>query len=102
MSANASKFNALIIKTGTQNIDIDILVNGSTIPTVSSAKLLGVTIDNKLQFDEHVDIVCLKASRQINAIARLSKFLDTSTLRMLYNSFINSNFLFCAMSGILD
>ena len=96
MSANPSKFNALIIKSGITNVDIDILVDGSIIPTVSSAKLLGVTIDNKLQFDEHVDIVCLKASRQINAIARLSKFLDTSTLRMLYNSFINSNFLFCA------
>ena len=63
---------------------------------MSSAKLLGVTIDKKLHFGDHVDKICMKASRQINAIARIAKYLNTDTLRMLYNAFINSNFLYCA------
>ena len=81
---NASKFN------------IEILVNGHSVPTMSSVKLLGVTIDQKLHFGEHVEKICMKASRQINAIARIAKYLDTHTLRMMYNAFINSNFLYCA------
>ena len=63
---------------------------------MSSAKLLGVTIDDKLHFDEHIDNICKRASRQINAIARISKHLKKKTLHMLYTDFIKSNFLYCA------
>ena len=76
--------------------DISISVDGTIIPMVSSAKLLGVTIDERLNFDVHVDLICKKASRQINAIARVAKFLKKETLHMLYKAFINSNFLYCA------
>ena len=96
MSSNASKLNALILKSAHQCDNISILIDGTSIPIVSSAKLLGVTIDERLNFDEHVNTICKKASRQINAIARIAKFLKTETLRMLYTAFINSNFLYCA------
>ena len=95
MSANASKFNAILLKSGQISEDFLLSVDGSNVPMVPSAKLLGVTIDDKLNFDEHVVNICKKASGQINAIARIAKFLNTRTLRMLYNSFINSNFLYC-------
>ncbi len=29
-------------------------------------KLLGITIDENLKFDKHVNIICKKAARQIN------------------------------------
>ena len=32
-----------------------------------SVKLLGVTIDNKLNFHEHVPIICKKASQKLHA-----------------------------------
>ena len=32
---------------------------------------MGVTIDNKLKFDKHVENICQKASRKLNAFARL-------------------------------
>ena len=35
-----------------------------------SVKLLGVTIDFKLDFDEHISNVCKKASRQLNVLKK--------------------------------
>ena len=39
--------------------------------------------------------VCQKASKQVNAIMRLSNVLDTSAKKAIYDSFILSNFTYC-------
>ena len=39
-------------------------------------KLLGITIDNKLFFTEHVHTICDKASLNLNVLARLSSFMS--------------------------
>ena len=36
--------------------------------------------------------VCKKAARQLNALTRISNYLDVSARRMIYNSFVASNF----------
>lgn len=40
-----------------------------------SVKLLGVTIDNNLNFKEHIFAPCKKASSQLHAISILEKYL---------------------------
>ena len=37
----------------------------------SSVKLLGIEIDNKLNFEKQISSICKKASNQLNAICRL-------------------------------
>ena len=37
-----------------------------------SKKLLGVTLDSKLDFNVHVNQVCMKASQKLYAVARIS------------------------------
>ena len=90
MSANIPKFKALFLNSNMISDEIQLSVNEYDVPIVSSAKLLGVTFDDKLNFNEHVEILCRKASLQINAIVRLAKFLDKRTLRILYNLYYNS------------
>ena len=63
-----------------------------------SIKVLGIVLDNKLKFDEHVSQMCLKASRQINALKRISKYLDQKCRILVYKSFISSNFNYCPVS----
>ena len=58
-------------------------------------KVLGVMLDSKLNFNHHVSALCTKAARQLNALARISRFLSTSSRMIIYNSFINSNFNYC-------
>ena len=43
-------------------------------------------------------MLCLKASRQINALKRVSKYLDEKCRIMVYKSFISSNFNYCPVA----
>ena len=71
---------------------------GSTkIETKNTVKLLGITIDNKLNFEEHISELCKKASMQLNAISRLHRFIDKEQKEALMNSFIFSNFNYCLL-----
>ena len=62
-----------------------------------SEKLLGVTIDNKLSFTEHVRKICDKASQKLNALARLSSFMSLEKRRLIMKAFVNSQFGYCPL-----
>ena len=51
--------------------DANIQISNVTIKISSSKKLLGVTNDNKLNLEKHVENICQKASRKLNALAIL-------------------------------
>ena len=55
----------------------NIQIANVTIKSSTSKKLLGVTIDNKLKFNKHVENNFQKASRKLNALARQVKDMDT-------------------------
>ena len=60
-------------------------------------KLLEVKIDNKLTFDCHVSDMCKNANRKINALARISPFININKRRILMNSFFRSQFNCCPL-----
>ena len=41
--------------------------------------------------------LCNKAARQLNALALISKYIDVPSRKMINNSFIVSNFTYCAL-----
>jgi ribonucleases P/MRP protein subunit RPP40 len=50
------------------------LVSGNdTIDTVTSFKLLGVNISSDLRWDEHIDIICAKASKRLHYLSLLKR-----------------------------
>ena len=57
--------------------------------------LLGVNIDWKLNFNNHVHIICAKATAKLKALYRLRSKLSHSQKMILYNSFIMSIFNYC-------
>ena len=97
MQANPDKFHFMLISTKAQNIDTLDIGNGTIIKSESHIKALGVEIDCKLNFNEHVSATCKKAALQLNALARISRFLDVSSRKVIYNSFIFSNFNYCPL-----
>ena len=44
---------------------------------MNSIKLLGVTIDNKLNFSVHINITCKKANQRIGVLMRLKNLVPT-------------------------
>ena len=64
---------------------------------VSSVELLGIQIDDKLNFNLHVSNICRSAANQLNALIRLKRFLGFKEKRILINSYFMANFNFCLL-----
>ena len=60
-------------------------------------KLLGIKVDSRLNFNEHLDGIIKEASRKINALSRITPFLNISKRRILMNSFFSSQFNYCPL-----
>ena len=67
------------------------------IKNTNCEKLLGIKVDSRLNFNEHLDGIIKKASRKINALSRIIPFMNISKRRILMNSFFNSQFNYCPL-----
>ena len=63
-------------------------------------KILGVAIDNKLNFKSHISELCKKASHKIATLSRLSSYLHNSEKKLMFNSIIKSQFSYCPLIWI--
>ena len=60
-----------------------------------SVRLLVITIDDRLYFNEHISNICKSAANQLNSFVRLKIFLGSNERKVLVNSFVLSNFSYC-------
>ena len=86
LKANPGKSHLLLTSRDEASIKID----DTDIKSSSSKKLLGVIIDNKLTFNEHVSKLCKRASNELHALARISKYMTKDKLRTVMNAFFTS------------
>ena len=63
----------------------------------SSVELLGIQIDDKLNFNLHIGNICRSAANQLNALIRLKRFLGFKEKRILINSYFMANFNYCPL-----
>ena len=61
MIVNPDKFQAMVLGRHKQKETINLTINGAEIKGQNSITLLGVQIDNKLNFDNHISNACKKA-----------------------------------------
>ena len=61
------------------------------------ATLLGVTLDNKLNFNAHINTVFKEACRKLNALICIAKYLNRNQKKMLINAFFYSHFNYCPL-----
>ena len=85
--ANWSWSNHLVMKTKTMLVtgrhlqkkldtfDIHLRMNGKNLEQVSLFKLLGLTFDDELSFDVHVEKLCTKLSQKIAVLSKLKRCL---------------------------
>ena len=64
MKANPDKFQAIAIGKKTKGQNRSFNLSGNKIVCEDNVKLLGVTIDSDMNFDNHISEMCKKASRQ--------------------------------------
>ena len=95
LQLNSDKCKLLINK---HDKDLSIIINEEVIECSKSVKLLGITIDNRLNFREHISNLFKKVSIKLHALARVSNFMNQDKLRILMKSFIESQFSYCPLT----
>ena len=74
------------------NIGKDIIWESKTV------KLLGITIDKELKFDKHINQVCSTANKKLNVLSRIRSFLSPERRKIIFKSFIESQFKYCPLT----
>ena len=93
--ANPEKFQAIAIGKKSRKLNLKFDINSTEIKCDDEVKLLGVNVDYDLMFDSHIASLCKKASRQLNVLKRIGKYLNLQCRLMIYHTFILSNFNYC-------
>ena len=70
-------------------------INDSVLNRVNNMKYLGVIIDHKLKWCEHISYVKNKVSKSLGIIFKARVVLDQQCLLTLYNSFVYPYLVYC-------
>ena len=81
---------------------IMLTICNQVIQSVECVKLLGIHIDDKLSFNNHISTLCKRASKQCNAFNRIAKFLSKESKECLFNAFNLSNFMCCWKKSVIE
>ena len=68
-------------------------IGGVEIRESKTVKLLSITIDNELKFDEHIRNFCIKTQRKLTALMAIRKGLDINKLKILFKTVFESQFI---------
>ena len=98
LSLNLSKTNFIHFRNTSaseNNLHFHIVIDGITIEKKESTKFLGITIDQCLNFNAHIDKVVTSASRGVGVLYRLKPYVPLKTLFTVYNSIILPYISYC-------
>ena len=96
LSLNIDKINFILFKPRHRHVtDIKIYMDGSEIHRVTEAKFLGVIIDEKLNWSNHIAYIQRKISKSIGIIIKTRKLFNSETLISLYNSLVYPYLSYC-------
>ena len=96
--ANTEKFQCLTINP--RNFDSDkqteaLQIEDQIIANTSQIKLLGVEIDDKLNFTSHISNICIKASQKVGVLLRLRNLIPCKAKLIIYKSSILPHLTYC-------
>ena len=72
-------------------------IGGNKVWETVRERLLGIEIDNELDFKGHVLNLCRTANQKLSALIRFSSLMGFSKRRNLFKSFVESQFCFAPL-----
>lgn len=74
---------------------LSLFIDGQPISETNKSKFLGVIIDNKLSWKDHITYLAGKIARGIGVIIKARQYLDKNALISLYYSFVYPYYTYC-------
>ena len=75
------------------NEKVSVNIDDIEIENTSSGKLLGIIIDSKLNFKQHLEGIIKKFSRKINVLSRITPYGNLVKPNLLMISFLHPNLI---------
>ena len=98
MIVNPDKFQAILLeKRESDHTNQRIVADNQNMKVVSFVELLGIQIDDELNFNLHISNICRSAANQLYVIMRLNRFLGFQEKKILINSYLMANFNYCPL-----
>ena len=100
MKAHPGKFQFRIL--GDKSYHKDVLkINLIKVEVSVDVLLLGITIDKKLTFKQHIENLCRKGQYKLHALRRIRTFLAIKKAKVLDNLFIDNQFNYAPLISML-
>ena len=97
LTLNTSKTTFMIFKTKGKKLDmhLGVKINQREIEQVKWTKFLGVRIDDKMTWKNHINYISNKTSKLSGIIAKLRHYVNKITLKNVYFTMIYPYFTYC-------
>ena len=95
LSLNITKTNYLIITNKKISYDFNIQIGLNKIQQETTAKYLGIIIDNKLNWTPQINFIKNKISSGCWALNKVKKYLDPNSLKIIYYGLIYQRLQYC-------
>ena len=93
MKINSGKSHTLF--SGNDNVSANI--DNHTIISENTNELLGIILDSKLSFKDHINSLCKKASQKLNALARIAPYMCLEKTKTVMKAYVASQFGYCPL-----
>ena len=90
LSLNVGKTKFMMTTNRNISSELDLRIRGVRLKQVDSYEILGVIVDHKLNFVEHMDVLCKKLARSAGAMYRISMCAPRDVMRGIYFSLLYS------------
>ena len=98
LSLNASKSKYMILNKRNRVINyINLKIDGTIIQQSNDFNFLGLTIDEHLEWKQHIEKTANKCSRTIGIINKLKHFLPMHIKLLLYQTLLNPHLNYCIL-----
>ena len=99
LTLNINKTYYMLFTTRSVPDDIRVMNGELTLERRLSGKFLGVTLDDKLTFKEHINATKAKVSKLVGLLYRLKNMFPLEVLHTLYYSLIYPHLTYCILAG---
>ena len=93
---NTNKTKFMILNNPSPELQFNIQINNTIIEQITSIKYLGIVLDNKLSFNEHIDHICKKVSKKLGVLRRTRKNISKNSAIKVFNVTVKPHFEYCA------
>ena len=80
----------------TINCDSSIMIKNQPVPRVRSFTCLGVELDESIEWNDHIEMICKKVATGIGMMKRIKPYVPAYTLQTIYSALIQPYFDYCS------